>query len=91
MNAPIYDFIEKLNNSEILRCFMPGHKGRFPEKSLENLYRYDITEIKGADSLFESDGIISESEKMPQNFSVQNIQPILHQVQHSVFRQCLPL
>lgn len=63
MNAPIYDFIEKLNNSEILRCFMPGHKGRFPEKSLENLYRYDITEIKGADSLFESDGIISESEK----------------------------
>lgn len=63
MKTPVYDFIKALNDSETLRCFMPGHKGKAPESQLENLYKYDITEIKGADSLFESDGIIAESEK----------------------------
>ncbi len=63
MNTPIYDFTENLNNEGTLRCFMPGHKGKAPQKSLENLYKFDITEIKGADSLFESDGIIAQSEK----------------------------
>ena len=37
---------------------MPGHKG--VGSLCENL---DITEISGADSLFEADGIIAESEK----------------------------
>ncbi len=63
MDTPIYDFINNLNSSGTLRCFMPGHKGKSPENILENLYRYDITEIKGADSLFESEGIIAQSEK----------------------------
>lgn len=39
---------------------MPGHKGK-PVKNLS--FEHDITEIDGADSLFEADGIISESEK----------------------------
>ena len=38
---------------------MPGHKGA----SLLGFEKYDITEISGADSLFEADGIIAESEK----------------------------
>lgn len=38
---------------------MPGHKGS-PILGFEHL---DITEIQGADSLFEADGIIAESEK----------------------------
>ncbi len=38
---------------------MPGHKG-IGELGIE---KYDITEIKGADSLFEAKGIIKESEK----------------------------
>lgn len=38
---------------------MPGHKG-MPILGCEDL---DITEIKGADSLYEADGIIAESEK----------------------------
>lgn len=63
MNTPIYDFIENLISAETLRCFMPGHKGKAPQKSLENLYKCDITEIKGADSLFEAEGIIAQSEK----------------------------
>lgn len=45
---------------------MPGHKGRaipaFPE--LAGAYAWDITEISGADSLFEADGILRESENL---------------------------
>ncbi len=60
MKTPIYDFLCKYSNDNILRLHMPGHKG----KSVKQLsFEHDITEIKGADSLFESDGIISESEE----------------------------
>ena len=38
---------------------MPGHKG-----AGNGAEKYDITEIQGADSLFEADGIILESEKI---------------------------
>lgn len=41
-----------------MRLHMPGHKG-FPILGMEHL---DITEIAGADSLYEADGIIAESE-----------------------------
>lgn len=55
MNTPIHDFLKEYSNSNTLRLHMPGHKGKY------NLH--DITEIKGADSLFEADGIILDSEK----------------------------
>ena len=47
-----------------VRPHMPGHKGRPPFDSsyLKNLYAMDITEIEGADSLFESKVIIKKSE-----------------------------
>lgn len=57
MNTPIKDFTDNYAKSGIIRAHMPGHKGKFP------LTEFDITEIKGADSLFEADGIIAESEK----------------------------
>lgn len=57
MNTPISDFLDKYNTSGTLRCHMPGHKGRIES------YEKDITEISGADSLFEAEGIIAESEK----------------------------
>ena len=65
MNTPIYDFLLKYSSSDTLRCHMPGHKGRF--RYLENICNIDITEIKGADSLFEADGIILQSEKNMSN------------------------
>ncbi|MGN1412333.1 MAG: aminotransferase class I/II-fold pyridoxal phosphate-dependent enzyme [Oscillospiraceae bacterium] len=55
MNTPIHDFLTKYGQSNTLRLHMPGHKGKY--------HPHDITEIYGADSLFEADGIISESEK----------------------------
>lgn len=59
MKGYIYDFLKNYTESDMLRCHMPGHKG----KGEKLPYSLDITEIKGADSLFEADGIILESEK----------------------------
>lgn len=63
LNTPIYDFIAEYADSGILRCHMPGHKGRGAFYDPDRLCRLDITEIYGADSLFEADGIIAESER----------------------------
>lgn len=60
MKSYIYDFLKNYAESDMLRCHMPGHKGR-GDKKLP--YSLDITEIKGADSLFEADGIILKSEE----------------------------
>ena len=56
--TPICDFLESYDSQRKLRLHMPGHKGEFP---------HDITEITGADSLYDSDdtqGIIARSESM---------------------------
>lgn len=58
MNTPIADFVRAYASSDTLRLHMPGHKGA-DFLGAENL---DITEIQGADSLYEADGIIGESE-----------------------------
>lgn len=58
MNTPICDFLESYHASGIVRFHMPGHKGE-PFLGCEPL---DLTEVSGADSLYEADGIISLSE-----------------------------
>ena len=65
MNTPIYDFLTSLNQKGIARFFMPGHKGEafWENHPLKEAFPYDITEIAGADALFEAEGIIDESEK----------------------------
>lgn len=64
MNTPIYDFVNNYANSGTVRAHMPGHKGRSPAGcGFGEAFPYDITEIKGADSLYEAGGIIAESEK----------------------------
>ena len=64
MNTPVYDFLERYAGGGTVRAHMPGHKGRTPaECGFGAAFPYDITEIKGADSLYESEGIIAESEK----------------------------
>lgn len=59
MNTPIYDFVNDYANLKPLRLHMPGHKGR-PFLGCE---ARDITEIRGADALYEASGIIAQSEK----------------------------
>lgn len=58
MNTPICDFVRRYAGQDTLRLHMPGHKGSGP-LGVEAL---DITEVKGADSLYEADGIIAQSE-----------------------------
>ncbi len=56
MNTPISDFLDDYGRRDMLRLHMPGHNGENPR---------DITEIAGADSLYETDnsgGIIAFSE-----------------------------
>ena len=59
MNTPIADFVRAYAASGGARFHMPGHKGA-PLLGCEAL---DITEISGADSLYEASGVIAESEK----------------------------
>lgn len=58
MNTPIFDFVRRYADSGAIRAHMPGHKGK-PLLGCEPL---DLTEIAGADELFDPAGIIAESE-----------------------------
>ena len=64
MNTPIYDFLINYARTAPARPHMPGHEGKPPVAgtAMDMLYALDITEIAGADSLFEAGGIIAESE-----------------------------
>ncbi len=59
METPICDFVKAYSEKNALRLHMPGHKGA----GFLGVEALDITEIKGADSLYEALGIIAESEK----------------------------
>ena len=59
MNTPIADFVRRYAASGVSRLHMPGHKGR----CFLGCEALDITEVSGADALYEADGIIDESER----------------------------
>lgn len=58
MKTPIANFVKEYAENNMTRFHMPGHKG----KSFLGCEEYDITEVKGADALYEAEGIIAESE-----------------------------
>lgn len=58
MNTPIADFVRNYDEQDMTRLHMPGHKGQ----AFVGCEAYDITEVAGADSLYEANGIIAESE-----------------------------
>ena len=58
MDTPICDFVRQYSQYDPLRLHMPGHKGT----SFLGPEHLDITEINGADSLYEASGIIAQSE-----------------------------
>ena len=58
MTTPICDFARRYAERHALRLHMPGHKGA----GFLGVEQWDITEIDGADSLYEAAGIIRESE-----------------------------
>lgn len=59
ISTPICDFVSRYAESSVLRLHMPGHKG----VNLLGWESRDLTEIEGADSLYEASGIIRESEE----------------------------
>ena len=59
MNTPICDFASQYVKNTPVRLHMPGHKG----VKILGFETYDITEVQGADSLYEASGIIRESEQ----------------------------
>ena len=59
MTTPIVNFIQTYKARRPLRLHMPGHKGVL----LTGCEHDDITEVSGADSLYEAEGIIRESEE----------------------------
>ena len=59
MDTPICDFVQCYAQRNAVRLHMPGHKG----KGVLGAEHLDITEISGADSLYEADGIIHRSEE----------------------------
>ena len=59
MDTPICDFVRSYIDKNTIRMHMPGHKG----KTHFGIEAFDLTEIKGADSLYEAEGIIAKSEK----------------------------
>ena len=58
METPIFDFVRAYADSGTLRLHMPGHKG-LGRLGCES---WDITEIAGADALYEAEGIIAAGE-----------------------------
>jgi arginine/lysine/ornithine decarboxylase len=59
MTTPIADFVREYAQKGGARLHMPGHKGR----GALGFEALDITEIRGADALYEASGIIAESER----------------------------
>lgn len=59
MTTPIWDFLRDYQRRGMARFHMPGHKGRGPL----GCEAWDLTEVWGADSLYEASGIILESEE----------------------------
>lgn len=59
MDTPILDFVQRYAASGTARLHMPGHKGA----SFLGCEALDLTEIAGADALYEADGIIAGSEE----------------------------
>ena len=57
---PLENALNEYIGKDLSRFHMPGHKGaeNFPE-----YFKFDITEVEGADSLFESSEAIFETEK----------------------------
>lgn len=62
--SPIYHFLKEYTAKIGSRLHMPGHKGNgdFYPEPYRSLLPFDITEVQGADALYEAEGIIGQSE-----------------------------
>ena len=62
MGDSLYERILALGEREVSRFHMPGHKGRLALFDGQPFARYDLTEIPGADSLYDAGDVIADCE-----------------------------
>ncbi|MEG1686577.1 MAG: aminotransferase class I/II-fold pyridoxal phosphate-dependent enzyme [Angelakisella sp.] len=60
--TPLFDALEQLRDEGCAPFYMPGHKGRL-DYPFTDAAGYDLTEIPGADSLYDAQGAIFELEQ----------------------------
>lgn len=61
-DRPLWTALERIRREDLARFYMPGHKGRMPAPFTQAA-PYDVTEIAGADSLYECTGAIRALEE----------------------------
>ena len=90
--TPIADFIEAYNQSNTVRAHMPGHKGIAPTAKQDIIYAHDLTEITGADSLYEAEGILLQSEEIATSLfhTYHTYYSAGGSSLHSASKQCVP-
>ena len=59
---PLWTALERIRREDLARFYMPGHKGRMPEPFAQAAL-YDVTEITGADNLYQCTGAIRALEE----------------------------
>lgn len=65
MNKTLHDFLRAHASGSPVSFHMPGHKGSAVYRQLgyddflDNMVDWDITEIPGADNLFQTEGVIA--------------------------------
>lgn len=64
MRKPLFETVSNYAEMDYARFHMPGHKGNSTNMCFSDLARYDITEVQGADSLFQASGPILELEQL---------------------------
>ena len=64
----LLQFMNQYNRDGWSRFHMPGHKGNFPAFRLTDIQRFDLTEIAGADSLYQANGAIRQLERQIADF-----------------------
>ena len=68
METPIYEALTNILSKDASRFHMPGHKGRDYSGLFGGVMQYDITEIQGADSLYEAGEAILRCEERLANY-----------------------
>ncbi len=64
----LLQFMNQYNRDGWSRFHMPGHKGNFPAFRLTDIQRFDLTEIAGADCLYQANGAIRHLERQIADF-----------------------
>lgn len=68
VKSPVQDFLIAHVKTDPISFHMPGHKGSALYRRygytdfLDNLFECDVTEIQGADNLFQTEGILKEAQ-----------------------------